>query len=142
MELARCARHKEQPFEALEAALVALESQDAKQRSGYLLVRAAEVALARADLRRAEPWAARAIELASLLERHSDVALAWVVRADVAQAEGDEPVLQRALEALRSVQASPLSTRAQAGAAGALARFHPEPKEKEHGARHRRARVR
>jgi predicted ATPase len=126
----------------LDAALAALEREDAKQRSACLLVRAAELSLTGQQHERADLFAARALALAALLERRSDAALAWSVRAEVAHARAEPRGLEVALLALVACLATPLSARAQASAAGVVARLNPPSQEKSHGTRNRRARIR
>ncbi|HEX6245304.1 MAG TPA: hypothetical protein VFZ61_30490, partial [Polyangiales bacterium] len=126
----------------LETAIAALEAADAKQRSAYILVRAADIALARGDLARASTQAERATDLARLLELRSEVALALVVRvqvADVAQQREQRASLVTELEVIAQ---GPLSAQARERVEAVLPRLCCPPKEKSHGARHRRARVR
>ena len=74
---------------ALDAALDALRVADAKQRLGHALLCAAELDLQQGRAAAARARAAEALELATLLERPSDVVLARVALARAAALAGD-----------------------------------------------------
>jgi hypothetical protein len=126
----------------LDAALLELAHADAKQRSAYLLARAAEIALARGANARAAAQADQALSLARLVELPSEAALALSVRAQVAQRCAEADVLARVRVELEELAQGPLSARGQSSVEAALARLGSVAKEKADGARHRRARIR
>jgi predicted ATPase len=126
----------------LDAALLELAQADAKQRSAYLLARAAEIALARGAHARAAAQADEALALARRVELPSEAALALSVRAQVAQRCAEGEVLTRARGELEGLARGPLSARGRSSVEAALARLGSVAKEKADGARHRRTRVR
>ncbi|MET0344159.1 MAG: AAA family ATPase [Polyangiales bacterium] len=127
------------PDEALHEPLTALRHADSKRRSAYVLVRWAELTLARKDRASARARAEEALALALQIENLSEQALA---RAVLVRTADDRAEAHRT--ALGALYRARLSMRARLAVAGALQEDPAgarQPKEK-HGNRDRRARVR
>jgi len=87
--------------EDLGGALPALRAADAKQRLAHVLTRLAELDARAGDPELAARRAAEALELARLLDRPSDVALAHLALVHAARAAGDADRVARQLDALK-----------------------------------------
>lgn len=124
----------------LSSALAALMDADAKQRSAYVLARWAEHALTHGALDSARERAERALALALAVERTTEEVVARSVLCRVAAASGQPGLCERACAPLRALSHEALSVRARNALSEALGAV--PSKLEEHGARHRRARLR
>jgi hypothetical protein len=102
---------------AFAAALAALRAADAKQRLAHALLCAADVDLLRDQATAARDWATEALELATLLERPSDIALARVALARAATLAGDTDAVRRQRTHLADPAVPGLSAQARAAIA-------------------------
>jgi hypothetical protein len=130
---------------ALEAALAALRSADAKQRMAFVLARAAEQLLAIGAGDEAKRMAEEALTLAELMESATEGALARAVLLQHAFRAGESVGPARAT--LAALAERPLSMRGRRAIAAALAATTTKARparagEEDHGTRDRRARLR
>lgn len=109
----------------LEEALEQLRVADAKHRLAYALTRAAEVDLRRGDPRRARDRGGEALELARLLDRPTEIALARVALVRAATELGDEAEVKRQLAALNRERVRNASCQARQAVQGLRARPVP-----------------
>jgi DNA-binding SARP family transcriptional activator/tetratricopeptide (TPR) repeat protein len=98
--LSHYAMGEEEALANLEQALEALEHADAKHRLAYALTRAADIDLRRGNAELARTRAAEALDVAGLLGRPSEIALAHVALARAASALSDHEGVKRHLDEL------------------------------------------
>jgi hypothetical protein len=145
LELGRAGADPERELTALTQALATLEQADSKRRCAVLQGHTAELARERGLLAVARQHAERAAQLAEAVRRHSDVALARSLLAELALLGPDRELERQCVLALAEAAARPLSARAKARARAVLERVQPIVKQgemKAHGTRHRRTRLR
>jgi DNA-binding SARP family transcriptional activator len=118
--LARVALGDDAAQPALEDALQALVIVDAKHRLAYVLTRAAWLDVERGELERGGQRAMRALGIAELLARPSEMLLARLALWRCARARGDEPAAAAQRRALAAAPLEPVTASVRALVARAL----------------------
>jgi len=107
--LCRLARKDSKADSDLEQSLTRLRHADAKHRLAFTLLVASEIDMTQGRLDRAQPWTQEALQMALLLERPTEIILAYALLARVAMAQGDAERYQRSVSELRERLAAPVS---------------------------------
>jgi hypothetical protein len=120
--LARAGLREPAAGPALEAALVALRTADAKGMLAFALNVAAELDLADGELTRAALRAGQALAAAEAVGRTSQITLARAVLAEAARAGGDDAAARAYLAPIAALLAEPLGVSARSRRAAERAR--------------------
>jgi len=108
-----CEYALENEREAFDTAVTELRVADAKHRLAYIQIKAAQIDLKRGKLDSAIARAAEALDLATLLQRATEIALARTVLASAVRARGDDKLAAKHDAALDAMISSGIAQWAQ-----------------------------